>query len=361
MLGICCKDLQSEKSEGNVQAHGLGDPIEPQLTIQIVGARGLPEPKMSPGVSSLYCCAVRLQGDSDDFFQTRIVRDVLDPEWLEEVEIDETDLRQGLVFSILGADAQGGIIHLGNASLSARELSDEGFSGDLPLQTSADAIAYLTVRIKSSGSDYPQDSNQDFLIDVPPRRVKQLGCVFDSHDGKSLCIMALKRGAVHDYNQNAKVMDRIGQLDHVIRVNQVEDNSVAMLKEIQKASKLQLLVRRPRIFRAVIIAPNEKTLGMRFADGTSRGPWLTVSEVITGPPQHMRPAQAWNASHPTQTIRAGDRIIAVDGKQGRARDLATMMRRAAKSSGSFNVTVVKLGTTDLEDDGPVATKFKVMA
>mmetsp|Transcript_76652 Transcript_76652/g.151647 ORF Transcript_76652/g.151647 Transcript_76652/m.151647 type:complete len:360 (+) Transcript_76652:31-1110(+) len=359
MLGFCCTGVQTERGNLNELTPQA---LAPQLTIQIVGVRGLPQPKMKPGVSSLYCCAVRTHGDSEDFFQTRIIRDSLDPEWVEEVEMGETEFRQGLEFSILGADARGGIIHVGRASLPTTLISEEGWSGDLPLHTSTDAIAYLTVRIKSSGHDYPEDANQAFLMDVPPRQARQLGCSFDSHNGKSLCIMALKQGAVQDYNQNVKPLMKIGYLDHVVGVNQVEHDSVAMLKEIQTAPKLQLLVQRPRIFRATIAAPNQDTLGMRFADESSRGPWLIVREVIAGPPQHMRPVQLWNANHPTQSIRAGDRIVAVDGKQGRARELVKRMRRAATNTGgSFNVTVVQLGKAELEDHKPVAKQATIMA
>jgi hypothetical protein len=322
----------------------------------------MPEPKMNPGVSPLYCCTVRIRGDSEDFFQTRILRDVLDPMWEEELEMEDTELRQGLEFSILGGDPRGGIIHLGKASLPAALVSNQGWSGDLPLQLSGDAIAYLMVRVKMTGHDYPQAVDQDFLIDIPPGKGKKLGCVFDSHDGKSLCIMALKRGAVQDYNQNVKPISRVGCLDHVVRVNQVDFDSVAMLKEIQTGQSLQLLVQRPRKFRAVIVAPNQNTLGMRFANETSRGPWLTVSEVVTGPPQHMRPAQAWNAAHPTQSIRAGDRIIAVDGKQGRARDLVKKMRTAAKTAGGFNMTVLQLGTAaEPQANEPAAEQLTVVA
>jgi len=346
MLGVCCKEVRSEGSGITITKID----VNPMSTLQIVGARGLPQPKMNRGVKPLYCCTVRIQGDNEDFFQTRILRDVLDPDWLEDVGIEENELRQGLQFCILGPDSNGGIVHLGTASLPAAGVTQDGWNGDLPVHIAGDAIAYLTVRVKPAGNDYPQAKHQDFLIDVPPHQVKPLGCVFDSHDGKSLCIMALKRGAVQDYNQNVKPMYKVGYLDHVVRVNEVFESSTEMLKEIQTAPKLQLVVRRPKIFRTAIAAPDQDTLGMRFVDEASRGPWLTVRAVVTGPPQHMRPAQAWNAAHPAQSIRAGDRIIAVDGKQGKARDLFSRMRRAAKSSGGFNMTVVQLGNAGLEDD-----------
>jgi len=315
------------------------DPEESRnLKVVIVGARGLPDAGWFPGEDRFLSCTLRsLSGDvrgstqrGEDIFTTRRLKNVVDPIWREETYIPETTA--SLEFHVWKADSYGMSGLLASASLMSKhgELNfNRGFHGELPLQVQGDetADAYLAIRVQAEAEDYecpPFDGlESQFTASISNPTRKNLGIDMDSQGCETLLVTSVRAGPIMAYNSAVELEQQILPGHFVVSVNGVEGDATAMQREMQRKSRLEVVLGRPEDVRIAINVDSRRSLGIgipRRQTGSS----LAITQVRKGP------VEDWNAENPWQKVQVGDRIVAVNGQRGKASDLARSLKAAMK-------------------------------
>lgn len=142
-----------------------------------------------------------------------------------------------------------------------------------------------------------------------------LGLCLDLCDGRLLYVYALRPGfnAATEHNSLAPERSQLRPGDYILAVNGVAGDARAMLKEMEHSVQLHFVIRRPTTF-AVELRKKDGILGLGLHH-SGRSTCLLVEAVLEGP------AAEWNVAHPDAEIRRGDRIVAVNGFEGRSREL----------------------------------------
>lgn len=322
-------------AEGSAQAAAEETPaLTPKLTVAIVGARGLRNADWLPGMGKSDCfCTLRTAGADKDLHGTKVQSNTLEPVWNEEVDVVEYNMGDPLMFSVWDADMAGRDF-LGKVTLKGEDFNGIGFNGEVQLEEAGkNAIAYLRLKVKMAGQEYPPGPPQEITVTVEREPKKLTGLELDLQDGVFALVTAVKAGPFAQFNASAKPAEQLMPGDFIMQVNGATGNVAQIAEQLKKngASKLEVLVRRP-VEMGVIIDRQDpkKPLGLEFPKKLS-GNFLLVTKVEEGP------FQDWNAANPSREVRVGDRIVAVGGVRGTAAQLVKKL----KSAGKVQVTVVR--------------------
>jgi len=324
----------------NIQAEEIPTFVQSvPLTVTIAGTRGLREKEWVPDCGKSCYCVLKTLKDQL-FHTTRCIDKALDPSWNEEVEVD-CDPGEALEFSIwdraVESDGDVKTVKLGRVVLESKEYESSGFNGELWIQDAARGIeAYLQIKVKSARREYPRGPAQEFTINLEKSAGKPMGADMEVSCGKRCYICAvLKDGVFAEYNRTATPEKQLKVGDYIKKVNGIEDNSKSMLDCLKKEGRFEVTIQRPLLFTIAIKKKDvQAQLGVKLVDRPS-GNSLLIKEVITGP------LMDWNITHPEQDVKAGDRIVAVNGKGGNVNELV----EASKAGAHLQLAISRPGTT----------------
>lgn len=229
-------------------------------------------------------------------------------------------------------DARGERDLVGRATVEPSRFDLNGFNGEVPLQAEGDVTrGYLKVKVKMDAHPYPPDGLQGFDVTVDKsHRLRSWGLLLDGLDGRTLYVIAVENGPVALYNKTQHPESQLAPGTFILKVNDVEGNSRKLTEALQKAKRVSLVVRRPEEMR-VAIGPG-RLLGVnvpKYPAGFS----LLITRVGAGAVQN------WNAENPCQEVKVRDRIVAINGKTGKAVELQNMIKDSL--SIGFQMTVVR--------------------
>lgn len=295
-------------------------PEPPKLTVMLVRARGLKN-KDWIGKSDCYCT---LQvGDREEVVKrTKTENNTLEPCWMEEAEVVEYTKGEALLFSVYDEDLTKSE-KLGRVKLDS-DAFQSGFSGELKLDETGNDTAYLQVRVKMAGQEYPESSKPEFTIKLGKKPKKEAGLQVDLQDGKTLYVVAVKPGPFEIYNKSQeKPTEQLRPGDTIVKVNGTEGDAAKLEETLKREQELEVLVRRNYVSSIMVDKKDAKTFGLQFP-AKPIGTCLLVTDVLDGP------FKDWNEAHPQQTVQKGDRILAVNGEQGKAPQLLKKFAGASK-------------------------------
>jgi len=289
------------------------------LTLTIIGTRGLRNKEYVPDSGKSCYCVVRTFKDQH-LNTTSSIDNALDPLWKEEVEVNCAP-GEALEFSIweqvVKSDGSTTSDKLGRAVLESKEYASLGFNGELWVQDAGRNIeAYLEVKVKSAGQEYPRAPPKQFTINLEKSVGKLLGADLDVSCGRmGYLTIIMKDGIFAEYNRTATPDKQLRVGDYIMKVNGIQGNSLSMLDCLKRENKFEVTIQRPLLFNIAVSRKDAKTqLGVTLVERPS-GNSLLIKEVIKGL------VMEWNIMHPEQEVRAGDRIVSVNGKGGEVQEL----------------------------------------
>jgi hypothetical protein len=313
----------------NIQAEELPILVQPvPLTVTIVGTRGLRKKEWVPDSSKSCYCVLKTLKDQL-LHTTPCIDGAFDPLWNEEVEFDcaSGETLQFIIWDrTVENDGHIKTEKLGRAVLESKVCASLGFNGKLCVQDAARGVeAYLQIKVKSAGQEYPRGPPQEFTINLQKSTGKPMGADIDVSCGKMGYIRAVMRdGVFAEYNKTATPEKQLRIGDYIKTVNGIQDNSLSMLDCLKKQSKFEVTIQRPLVFTIAISKKGAKTqLGVILVEKPT-GNSLLIKEVSKGP------VMDWNTIHPEQEVKAGDRIVAVNGKGGTVNELVDASKEAAQ-------------------------------
>jgi len=362
MAALChCKDPETERLE---TFHGSSEGI---LLVGIVRGRGMRDTGWFPGGidQRFFYCTVRMPDCKGDLFATRQVKETLQPVWREETRITQYSPGSPLEFAVWETDEDGNSEMLGKANLRAAKFDENGFNGELELELGTDPLkAFLMVKVRRPGQHCP-GRMEEFRVNIENAERRALGVDFDCQDGTTLYITGIRPGLIRSYNSRVEPNWRVDLGDFIMKVNGVEGECFRLVERVRKDPLLELVVRRPMelvvalgtcpTYDGLDLAPTprkgerrrcgptcsqprsagpKKPLGLHLKEPSGNS--LVITRVLEGL------ADEWNQSNPEQAVRGGDRIIAFNGKRGRAHELL----RNINSAENFHMTIVR--PSDLE-------------
>jgi len=311
----------------------------------VVGARGVRVADWFPGTCRSDCyCTVRVAGEERNVLQTQTVSDQIEPLWHAEVT-EAFPLRPGdaLEFSIWDSISDDSLrLPLGSterlvgmALLDSREFYYNGFNGELELDNLGRGItnAAVTVKVRRSDSQYPDPMLPEFVVHLQKAPVTPLGMDMDTQDGSVVFVNDVKEGIVQSYNDGANATERLQPGYFIVQANSVAGKAAEMVNVITEKAHLRLTVRRSlRMCVPICKKAKKRSIGLDFLKTSSAVACLVITSVKDGL------VQDWNFTNPEKSVLAGDRIIAVNGKEGRASDLIKKLRELNK----FVITIVRV-------------------
>lgn len=290
-------------------------PQPPRLTIEVVGARGLRNADWLPGTGKSDCyCIVKVVGNEQVLHRTKVINDTLEPVWKEEADITLRAANDSLEFCVWDKDAFSSNF-LGKVVLESSKF-EGGFNGELLLQDAGKAItAYLRVKVKMAGQEYPPGPPMEFSVQADKVKGKPLGLDLDIQDNCSAYVVAIREGPFQTFNQSSEPNKQLRAGDFILKVNGVTGKGSKLLDQMKQDSHLDLLVRRPQeITAALERSDHGKKLGIEVTNHPI-GKSLLITKISAGL------VREWNEKNGSQELKAGDRVVAVGGQRGSAQEL----------------------------------------
>lgn len=258
-------------------------------------------------------------------FRTSVASDALAPLPIWKAEIPIADYIDGspLHFTVNDEGGLGAV--LGRARLSASQFAERGFNGELQLTGGKGIDAWLKVKIRNSGQEYPGGAPAAFKLNVQKEAPDSpVGLDVDIQDSAYAYVLDVRPGPFSSYNDTAPQQQQLQPGDFIKEVNDIKGDARAMTDAIAKVSKLTLAVVRPEELEVVLYRSNDKLpFGLSFPERLS-GRSLLITGISQGA------VKDWNRAHESFEVRVGDRIVMVDGVQSDASSLAQKMQFAQK-------------------------------
>mmetsp|Transcript_94194 Transcript_94194/g.281111 ORF Transcript_94194/g.281111 Transcript_94194/m.281111 type:complete len:370 (-) Transcript_94194:173-1282(-) len=253
-------------------------------------------------------------------FRTSAASDALVtvPIWRAEIPIAAYTDGSPLRFTVTDEGGTGEI--LGRALVDASEFAEMGLNAELPLTGGKNSGAFLKVKIRNGGQEYPPGPPPSFKIEVEKATDQSAGLELDIQEGTMAYVLAVNPGPLSVYNKTAEPCLCLFPGYFIETVNDTKGSSSKLMDIMHAASKLTLLVRRPEDFDVLVKRRQQgEPLGLVISQ-RPRARTLVVSTVEAGP------VQDWNNGHVDFQVRQGDRIVRVGGESGEAAELLSRLR-----------------------------------
>mmetsp|Transcript_103763 Transcript_103763/g.288928 ORF Transcript_103763/g.288928 Transcript_103763/m.288928 type:complete len:408 (-) Transcript_103763:231-1454(-) len=304
------------------------EPARQRLTVRIVAARGLRNTDWLPGAGKSDCyCIVKVSGDEQELFRTKTINDTLDPIWNEEAKFSEYTPGASLEFSVWDKDLVTSTL-LGKAALRGDLLESGGFNGEVQLRLRGKASkAHLKLLVKMPDGEYPAGPRQEATVCIRNPTQGSLGLHLDVQDGRTLYVTDVQAGPVAAHNKKVEHSEQVLPGDFIVQVNGAKGSSATLLEALKTSPNPKMVVRRPMHFFAVVDAIENSPRGVSVKKGCGNS--FIIAAIEDGP------VKAWNDANPEQEVRAGDRIVAVNGEPGKA---AALLQRFTASRCHITVT-----------------------
>lgn len=303
----------------------------PRVSVLVVGLVDWPEDLWYPAVDrSVFCTACESGSTGEVILNTQRAKNLAEPLWNEEFSVSTWP---GLIeFRLWEEGVEGRANILAKAFLDLATVGEPYiYSTELPMEASGPSIGCrLAVKVRPEDGDFPEnDPISCFGATIQNPRKKALGLEVDPHDGISLYVTGVKAGSVlHTYNKGVSSDVSVTEGCYIVGVNGVSGKSVDLdkaLKKSTKVAKAELVVCPAFGFHLAIQTDAKGSLGM-VCPKRPLGRSLLITSIATG-----GPLDSWNEECPEQAVVIGDRIVAVNGKGGKAAELLKMITGASKS------------------------------
>jgi hypothetical protein len=164
-------------------------------------------------------------------------------------------------------------------------------------------------------------SEETYTVEVERTENNPVGleCVVTKSD--ELCVMSIELGPFLDWNMMHAKSTQIWEGDRIVEVNNIKQNSQAMLSSISVDCILSITFRRRSEFE-VKISKNGEPLAIDINCKMSRE-GLQVNKV------HEGLISAWNEANPTRQILEKDRIVEVNGLRGEPKILLETVKASS--------------------------------
>lgn len=303
-----------------------------RLTIAIAGARGLRDLQWmeAGGRKSLKqragCrCTVEVPMRRHSVrFRTSAAHDALAPVPIWKTELPIADYIDGSSLHFTVTDEGGVGAVLGRARLEASQFSERGFNGELALSGGKSRDAFLKVKVRNAGQEYPPGPPSQFTVFVEKKAPDQsIGLELDIQDSTFAYVLDIGPGPIREYNETAPPETQVQPGDFIEKVNGVK-GLPSMLEVMKTAREQAITVRRPEEYSAMLLrAHHHQPLGLTFPERIL-GRTLPIVDITKGA------VQEWNDVHEDFQLKVGDRITMVDGEPGEAQDFMDKMTVAPK-------------------------------
>jgi len=317
MGGKCCAPQHA--SDGAEVAM-----LELKIRVLVVKVEGLPADKVPLEDRNIYF-SVSLPETGVDVDIDKRLANVIDPVFNHEFEVQAGILEFKVMEEVAGSEA----VLLGQATLDARDL--DSFAGDLPLKGGSVSGAIITVKVKAEGFEYPINAAiADYMVKIDnPRKSKNFGLELDNSDQMNFYVSNVKvNGLVDKHNKLQEEGSKKLQAEaYIVAYNGVGDGLSAIESQMKKAASMaEFTVRPVEKLRIAIDTSAGNTLGVNVPSKPVGTSVLIVSVREGGS------VAKWNDEHPEQRVKENDRIVEVNGKKGKAKELMDMVKKAPKST-----------------------------
>jgi len=309
----------SEECEETVNDGGSGlCGLEASITVMIIGARGLHGEDWMPGMgSSHFHCLCRSSGC--EVYRTRPASDVIEPDpiWEEEFEVIHA-AGAPLEFVVCCSNRGREDAVCGKVQLDSPLVFSEGFNGELPVREAwkESSAAFLWVRIRAAGNDYPPAPPGENRIILERSSVeKPWGIDLNCQGGGMLHVMRVLPGPAREHNRRTCPEEQLRRGDFVASANGISGNTELLQAEMRRVSRLDLRVLRrtwrPAELTFQIHRPSSRSkYGVDFVKPLENN-GLVVACITKGLFQELNNA----ISDVALQLQIGDRIVSVDNME----------------------------------------------
>lgn len=309
----------------------------PNLTVFVRGTRCLPEADWKPGIDRYLYVGVGEDVGGEEYFRSQLRKNVVDPVWNEECELPAGI---PLIFSVLQTDVDGNTEVVSWASLDLVAVGADGFNGELPLKGGGMLPGGILLLKAKTENEYPSERTSAFIVSIDNAKKKNLGLELDSLDPEKLFVNCVKKGIIMDKRDEVQPENNVEAGCFIVGVagddviaggcltghkvaSRTASGSEAMLTILkQNPTQIDLVCRRAMKFRIALTLTEKQSLGARVPTA-KLGNSLVITEI-----EANGPLEAWNNENPDQVVEPWDRIVEVNGKAGKVRDLEDFVRAA---------------------------------
>lgn len=276
-------------------------------------------------------CTASESPASEILLTTQHAKNPAEPLWNEEFAVSSWP---GLIeFRLWQEGANGRANLLGKAFLDLPVAVGEPYISRiaLPVEGAGASLGFrLLVKVSPEDGEFPADDPIPcFGATIDNPRKKALGLEVDPH-GTSLYVTGVKAGSVvHTYNKGVSSDFGVTEGCFIVGVNGVTGKPVDLdkaLKNSAKVTKAELVVCPPQCFHLAIHVRDKGSLGI-VCPKRPLGRSILITNITSG-----GALDKWSAECPEQAVVVGDRIVSVNGKDGKAADLLKMLSGANKST-----------------------------
>jgi len=222
----------------------------PKFTVTIVSARGIRNSDWLPGPGKPDCYCVATRG-STEVYRTKVIQNSLTPLWAEEFDVFEFNDGEELEFKVWDSDLTGAD-YLGKVVLVKEQFMVDGVNGDFLMEeTGVNIRAYLDLKIKMQGRDYPPAPSTELEVTVEKGKGDNYGMRINEQSKVDLQVHQIEQGAVQRYNESVKADMQIRKSDFIVAVNGVTDSCEEMMRQFSK-SKVTLRLRRALTYVVIL-------------------------------------------------------------------------------------------------------------
>mmetsp|Transcript_134207 Transcript_134207/g.261381 ORF Transcript_134207/g.261381 Transcript_134207/m.261381 type:complete len:312 (-) Transcript_134207:9-944(-) len=290
-----------------------------KLTVHVTSAQGLPGVDWFPGHDRFLYFGVGEAIGGEELFKSQQKKNVVDPVWNEECELPAD---MPLKFTVFQSDVDGNTDVLACATLDLASTGTDQFNGELPLEMDGKLIGgILTLKARSVG-DYPAEPSSEFTVTIENPKKKALGLEVDAMDPSRLFVVRVKKGTVMDRFNETQLENKVDAGCFITSVTAADAGSITDMEKILKKNlkQVDLVCRRAQRFRVSLILTKGEGVGISVPTRAT-GNSLLITEVKAN-----GAVEVWNTGNPDQIIELGDRIVAVNGKAGKAADLLKQIK-----------------------------------
>lgn len=164
-----------------------------------------------------------------------------------------------------------------------------------------------------AGDQGNSGSANEFTVTITRSIGEAVGLDIDHIDGVSAVVVALKNGAILNWNDNNRDKE-IKPGDRIIEVNGSRGDVQQLIAKLKTDLTWRLSVQRPVELNVTIHKANAPSLGLdlKYAPNSKS---LLITDVANGP------MQDWNNEHPDKVVKSFDRIVEINGARGKPQDL----------------------------------------
>jgi len=295
---------------------------EPKLTLTIISARGLRNADWLPGYGKSDCYVVVKSKDTE-LYKTQVIKDSLEPVWMEEVKINDWEDGAALEFHLFDKDLVSSDF-LGKVVLEASNFEEKGFNDDIKIEPAGKAAkeSFLKLKIKVKGKEPPPPPLSEFKVTIEKGGASSYSLDLDVQDDIRLLITEIRNGPCKKFNDNAQRGEpQLQKLDFIMSVNGVSGAVQDMLSQFRSEPKVELEVKRGTGYTVLVENKEDKPLGLEFPKKPI-GDFLAITGISEGAVMDFN-----ETAKQERKICVGDRIVSVGGERAKAVELQKKLEK----------------------------------